>query len=98
MSRALDSIKKSRPWIARIDDERPDGGAIFVILVDAYNFANDHGNQMIGFDTVADVRNGTREIDVLAVATPANILNGIDGKSAIAETIAVAAIKREAHH
>ena len=71
MSKTLDSLKKSRPWIRYIDDERGDGNSIIVTLADGYDFADDPGCGVKGFDTVVEVRDGTRKSDVQEKAAAA---------------------------
>lgn len=65
MSKTLEYLKKSRSWILYIDDERSDGGSIIVTLVEGYDFSDDPGCGVKGFDTVVDVRDGTRKKDVI---------------------------------
>lgn len=71
MSKTLDHIKNTRPWVAHIDDERGDGSSIIVTLAEGYDFADDPGCGVKGFDTVVEVRDGTRKDDVVAKATTA---------------------------
>ena len=59
MSKTLDKIKANRPWIAHIDDERSLGNSIIVTLATGYEFADDPGCGVQGYDTVAQVRAGT---------------------------------------
>ncbi len=68
MSKTFDTLKKTRSWIAHIDDERGDGNSIIVTLANGFDFADDPGCGVKGFDTVAEVRNGTRKTDVIAKA------------------------------
>lgn len=68
MSKTLDNLKKARSWIAHIDDEREDGNSIIVTLANGFDFADDPGCGVKGFDTVAEVRDGTRKTDVIAKA------------------------------
>ena len=65
MSKTLTSLQKTRPWIAHLDDERRDGNSILVTLKTGYDFADDPGCGVKGFDTVAEVRDGTRKVDVI---------------------------------
>jgi hypothetical protein len=66
MSKTLETLRTSRPWIGHIDDERNIGNSIIVSLVEGFEFSDDPGCGVKGFDTVTDARNGTRKTDVLA--------------------------------
>lgn len=68
MPKTFDHIKSTRPWVAHIDDERSAGNSIVVTLANGYDFADDPGCGVKGFDTVAEVRDGTRKVDVVAKA------------------------------
>ena len=59
MSKTLDKLRSTRPWIAHIDDERSLGNSIIVTLATGYEFADDPGCGVQGYDTVAQVRAGT---------------------------------------
>ena len=65
MIKTLKVLKQSRTWIAHIDDERGDGSSIIVTLAKNFDFADDPGCGVKGFDTVTEVRAGTREVDVV---------------------------------
>lgn len=60
MSKTLEAIRKL-PWVNYVDDEREYGNSIIVTLKDGYEFAGDPGCGVRGFDTVSDVRDGTRK-------------------------------------
>ena len=64
MSKTLDYLRQTRTRIAHIDDERADGSSIIVTLKDEYDFLDDPGCGVKGFDTVSEVRSGTRKSDV----------------------------------
>ena len=65
MSKTLDKLKTTRPWIAYIDDERSLGNSIIVTLADGYEFADDPGCGVQGFDAVAEVRAGTSKDNIV---------------------------------
>ena len=69
MSKILNALKKSRSWVAHIDDERGEGNSIIVTLANGYDFADDPGCGVKGFDTVVEVRDGTRKSDVVKTTT-----------------------------
>lgn len=56
MSKTLDSMLASRHWVAHID-ERSQG--IIVTLEKGWEFEEDKGCGVRGFDTVAEVKAGT---------------------------------------
>lgn len=58
MSKTLDAIR-ALPWISAVDDERPDS-SIIVTLVQAWEFTDEPGCGVRGFDTVARARLETR--------------------------------------
>lgn len=59
MSKTFQKILLTRPWVRFIDDERGDGNSIIVALDGDYDFADDPGCGVKGFDTVTEVRQGT---------------------------------------
>jgi hypothetical protein len=59
MSKTLNNLLATRPWIKYIDDERSEGNSIIVTLADGYEFADDPGCGVQGFDIVSDVKSGT---------------------------------------
>lgn len=65
MYKALDTIKARRPWVRHIADERDDGNSIIVTLADGYDFAEDPGCGVKGFDTVSDFKAGTTKASVI---------------------------------
>jgi hypothetical protein len=71
VSKTLEALESSRPWIRHIDDERGDVSSIIVTLAKGYDFADDPGCGVKGFDTVAEVRDGTRKADVVTKAADA---------------------------
>ena len=59
MSKTLSKIA-SRPWVAHIDDERAEGNSIIVTLDNEYDFADNPGCGVAGYDTVKEVEIATR--------------------------------------
>ena len=59
MSKTIDRLLDSRRWIAHIDDERGDGGSIIVTLKKGWDFEDEKGCGVRGFDTLAEVRSDT---------------------------------------
>jgi hypothetical protein len=59
MSKTLDTLLATRHWIAHIDDERSQGNSIIVTLEKGWDFEDDKGCGVRGFDTVAEVKAGT---------------------------------------
>lgn len=66
MGKILDTIR-TLPHVAFVDDERNIGNSIIVTLHDAYDFRDDPGCGVKGFETVAEARKGTRGIEVIRV-------------------------------
>lgn len=58
MSKTLDAIR-ALPWVQGVDDERPES-SIIVTLVQRYEFCDEPGCGVRGFDTVARARQDTR--------------------------------------
>ncbi len=60
MSKTIDRLLDSRRWIALIDDERgTDLGCIIVTLKNGWDFEDEKGCGVRGFDTLAEVRSDT---------------------------------------
>ena len=59
MSKTLNSLLSNRTWIKYIDDERSLGNSIIVTLANDYEFADDPGCGVQGFDTISDLKSGT---------------------------------------
>jgi hypothetical protein len=57
--KTLDTLLASRHWIAHIDDERSQGNSIIVTLEKGWDFEDEKGCGVRGFDTVAEVKAGT---------------------------------------
>jgi len=57
--KTLTKLLAARPWVAFIDDERHLDNSIIVTLAKGYEFADDKGCGVKGFDTVAEVVAGT---------------------------------------
>jgi len=64
MSKTLQDLLEQRHWIAFIDDERSLGNSIIVTLQDGWNFEDEPGCGVRGFDTVAEVKAGTTKSSV----------------------------------
>lgn len=60
MSKTLQKILDTRLWVAHIDDERGDGNSIIVTLKGEYDFADNPGCGVVGYDTVKEVEIATR--------------------------------------
>lgn len=60
MLKTLQKILDSRLWVAHIDDERGDGNSIIVTLSNEYDFADNPGCGVAGYDTVKEVEIATR--------------------------------------
>lgn len=54
MSKTLTAIR-ALPWVSAVDDERPES-SIIVTLVQSYEFCDEPGCGVRGFDTVARAR------------------------------------------
>jgi hypothetical protein len=59
MIKTLNTLLASRHWIAHIDDERGDGNSIIVTLVNGWDYEDEKGCGVRGFDTVAEAKAGT---------------------------------------
>jgi hypothetical protein len=57
--KTLDKLLETRRWISHIDDEREHGSSIIVTLARGWDFSDDLGCGVKGFDTVAKVKAGT---------------------------------------
>ena len=60
MLKTLQKILDTRLWVAYIDDERGDGNSIIVTLSNEYDFADNPGCGVAGYDTVKEVEIATR--------------------------------------
>ena len=65
MSKTFDKILATRPWVRYIDDERGDGNSIIVTLSNDYDFADNPGCGVAGYDTVKEVEIATRRDNVV---------------------------------
>lgn len=65
MSKTLNSLLEQRRWIAHIDDERNEGNSIIVTLAAGWDFVDEQGCGVRGFDTVAEVKAGTNKTSVI---------------------------------
>ncbi|MBJ9920518.1 MULTISPECIES: hypothetical protein [Burkholderia cepacia complex] len=59
---------ESRAWVAHVDDERDAGNGYMVMLARGYDFADDPGCGVRGFDTLSDVEQETRRCNVIESA------------------------------
>jgi len=59
MSKTIETLLDTRRWIANIDDERGDGSGIIVTLKRGWDFEDEQGCGVRGFNTLAEVRSGT---------------------------------------
>lgn len=60
MLKTLQKILDTRLWVSHIDDERGDGNSIIVTLDNEYDFADNPGCGVAGYDTVREVEIATR--------------------------------------
>jgi len=65
MSKTIQTLLDTRRWIAHIDDERAEGNSIIVTLAKGWDFEDDKGCGVRGFDTLAEVRSGTTRACVI---------------------------------
>ena len=66
MLKTISRILATRPWVRHVDDERGDGSGIIVTLATGFDFADDPGCGVKGFDTVREVLVGTSKSSVLS--------------------------------
>ena len=59
MSKTLNNLLATRPWVAHIDDERNEGNSIIVTLAEGWYFAYETDCGVRGFDTVSEVKRDT---------------------------------------
>lgn len=59
MSKTVDYLLATRRWIAHIDDERSQGNSIIVTLEKGWDFEDEKGCGVRGFDTLGEVRSLT---------------------------------------
>lgn len=67
-TKTLDAIR-AQAWVSAVDDERQDGNSIIVTLCDGYEFRENPGCGVQGFDTVAAARNGTSRHAIVELAS-----------------------------
>ena len=65
MLKSISKILATRPWVRHVDDERGDGSGFIVTLATGFDFADDPGCGVKGFDTVREVLEGTSKSSVL---------------------------------
>jgi hypothetical protein len=59
MSKTIQKIIATRPWVAHIDDERGEGNSIIVTLDEDYVWDDEKDCGVRGFETVKEVLQGT---------------------------------------
>lgn len=64
MSKTLDTILQTRPWVRYVDDERGDGSSIIVTLAAGWFWDDERDCGVRGFDTVKEAEVGTRKSSV----------------------------------
>lgn len=62
MNNTLKKLMATRDWIAHIDDERDIGNSIIVTLKDGYSFCDGDKEGVRGYDTIAEVKEGTKRL------------------------------------
>ena len=62
--KTIDTLLKTRPWIAHIDDERAEGNSIIVTLRSPWCFQDNIGCGVQGFDTLKEVKIATARDNV----------------------------------
>jgi len=60
MSKIIQKIIATRPWVAHIDDERGEGNSIIVTLDEDYVWDDEKDCGVRGFDFIWEVLQGTR--------------------------------------
>jgi len=60
MSKTIQKIIATRPWVAHIDDERGEGNSIIVTLDEDYVWDDEKDCGVRGFDFIWEVLQGTR--------------------------------------
>jgi hypothetical protein len=60
MSKTIQKIIATRPWVAHIDDERGEGNSIIVTLDEDYVWDDEKDCGVRGFDFMWEVLQGTR--------------------------------------
>lgn len=65
MIKTLNNLMAQRNWIAHIDDERDIGNSIIVTLAKGWDFADEKGCGVKGFDAIAEVKAGTSKSQVV---------------------------------
>lgn len=61
----LNKLINDRLWIKFIDDERDIGNSIIVMLDEGWFFMDDKTCGVKGFDTIAEVKSGTKFSEVI---------------------------------
>lgn len=65
MSKTTENLIDIRRWISHIDDERNIGNSIIVTLADGWEFADEKGCGVRGFDTISELKSGTTKRSVV---------------------------------
>jgi len=77
MSKTLDTLLASRHWIAHIDDERDIDNSIIVTLEQGWDFEDEKGCGVRGFDTVSEAKAGTARHRVVQRVVHIKLANAI---------------------
>ena len=64
MSKTVEYMLATRRWIAHIDDERTEGNSIIVTLEKGWDFEDEKGCGVRGFDTLAEAKSQTTRASV----------------------------------
>jgi len=64
MTKAMQTLLDSRPWIQHIDDERNLDNGIIVTLRNGWEFNDDPTCGTRGFDNMTEVKSGTKKSEV----------------------------------
>lgn len=65
MNKTISQLLDSRRWIAHIDDERHLDNSIIVTLADGWDFVDEAGCGVRGFDSLTELRSGTGKKNVV---------------------------------
>ena len=65
MNKKISQLLDKRRWIAHIDDERDLDNSIIVTLAKGWDFADEAGFGVRGFDSIAELRAGTAKNSVV---------------------------------
>jgi hypothetical protein len=65
MNKTISQLLNKRCWIAHIDDERELDNSIIVTLAKGWDFSDEAGCGVRGFDSIAELRSGTAKSSVV---------------------------------